>query len=183
MKGAKTRIVVVLVFSLALLGGVAVGVLAERYASPASPPVITANVSLTEELQLTPAQQVGMRTIWQSMREQATDYYAQAQAIERERQDAYMQILTDDQKKQYEKIQRDYQDRFTKLTASRQGAFDHAVKATKNLLNEEQRRRYDIILSKRLGQSQSDTVQFEPTTASSIKSSSISPSQPLASPG
>jgi hypothetical protein len=183
MKGAKTRFFVVLVFALVLLGGGAAGMLAARYASKEPAPLKAENTSLSEELQLSLAQQNGMRTIWQAMRDRATDYYAQAQAIERERQDAYMQILTEDQKKQYEKIQRDYQDKFTKLTATRQGAFDEAVKATKNLLNEDQRRRYDTILSKRLGQTQSDTVHFEPTTASGIKSSSISPSQPLASPG
>ena len=183
MKTTKTRLFFVLVFGLALLGGGAAGMLAARYPMKQAQQPAPGGASLTQELQLTGPQQDQMRQIWQVMRETATDCYSQAQTIERERQDAYIRLLTDDQKKQYEKIQQDYQDNFTKLQAKRETAFAQAVEATKRLLNDEQRRRYDVILSQRLGKSQSEGIHVEPTTASGIKSSVNSPLQPLASPG
>jgi hypothetical protein len=183
MTTAKSRLLVVLVFAIALLGGGAAGMLAARYASNRLASVPIVNASLSEQLQLTPVQQEQMRIIWQAMRDRATAFYDQGQAIEQERQDAYMQLLTDDQKKQYAKIHDGYLQKYTNLQATREKAFEQAVAETKKLLNDTQRRRYDTILSQKLGQSQSDSVRFEPTTASGIKSSTISPSQPLASPG
>lgn len=182
METSKTRAIFVAAFALALLGGVAAGVLVARYLARPAEPTPTANASLSEELQLTPAQQDQMRQIWQGMRNTANDCYEQAQSIERARQDAYMKLLTEEQKKQYEKIHQDYQDRFTALTARRQDAFAQAVAQTKKLLNETQRHRYEAILSRRLGQGPLQGTNFEPATASSMKSSSVSSSESLASP-
>jgi DNA-binding TFAR19-related protein (PDSD5 family) len=151
MKDRKTRWVIVAAFMLTLLGGVAAGMLASRFFKVPAPAAASVGaVPLSEELNLSTAQTEQIRPIWEGMRSEVNDCYRQAQAIDQQRQQALLQLLTPEQKERYSHIDQTYADRYTALTARRQALFDQAIVRTKALLNDGQKHEYEKILSRRL---------------------------------
>jgi uncharacterized membrane protein len=151
MSSGKTKLLVLVAFALALVGGGAAGMLAARYVARPTPVADSGNVPLSDELQLSPSQRDQIRVIWLGMQDTADNCYREAQRLDRQEHDAIISLLIDEQKKQYEKIHQDYQDRYTANTARRQAAFDQAVDGTKKLLDDSQRRRYEQILAGKMG--------------------------------
>jgi hypothetical protein len=70
--------------------------------------------------------------------------------LQRRRDKALIEILTEEQKAEFEKITEDYAGRFASLSQKRDQAFANAVEQTKRLLNDGQRKQYELILKNRL---------------------------------
>jgi hypothetical protein len=92
-----------------------------------------------------------MREIWEGVRGKVHHTFEDAQQLQKQRDDALVAILNDEQKAQFEKISHDYADRFDQLSHARDQAFADAVEQTRKLLNEEQRRKYEQILKDHVG--------------------------------
>jgi hypothetical protein len=151
MATRRTTALFFIVFVTALVGGGAAGMLATRYLAPARPAVVTGELPLSQELELNAAQRDQIRQIWESVRSVNDKSYSDGQMLGHLRDDEVLKLLNDDQKKQFARINQEYQDRFTAMTARRELAFKDAVEKTKQILNEDQRRRYEQILARRLG--------------------------------
>lgn len=146
----KTKFAVMLVFVLALAGGVVAGLLVSRLpstgtvqASPRSP--------LAEELGLTADQNEKMREIWEDVRTKVDDCFLRAVESQKKRDEALFALLTDQQKVKFATMQQDCASEIAALKKERDAAFQEAVKRTEQLLSEPQRQRYREILRNRLG--------------------------------
>ena len=106
---------------------------------------------LAESLQLTPRQSTQMRVIWEDVRAQIQSCYADADDINRQRDDAVLALLDARQKEQFEKLTKVYADKSAVVAARRNWAFAGAVEQTRQLLNDAQRRKYDEMLQARVG--------------------------------
>jgi Spy/CpxP family protein refolding chaperone len=106
---------------------------------------------LVEELQLTPEQRDQMRSIWEGVRDQVHHCFDDARQLQSERDDALVALLNDEQKAQFERISKDYANRYAELVRKRDQTFQDAVERTRKLLNDEQRRKYEQLLKTRVG--------------------------------
>jgi Spy/CpxP family protein refolding chaperone len=108
---------------------------------------------LTEILQLTPEQASRMRSIWEQARSKAQTTQAEVQQLQKGRDEALVNLLTtDEQRAKYEKITKDFANRFTELTSRREGVFQDAVEQTRRILSPEQQKKYEeVLLRNRLG--------------------------------
>lgn len=159
MKTTRMKLLVVGLTVLGLSAGVVAGMLVARF--PASPdrgseeaaghgsPALSA--ALVDQLALTPEQQDKMRVIWEGVRGDVQQCFQQAQDLQKQRDNAVLAILSDEQKSKFQKISIDYANRFDTLTHQREQAFQKAVDQTRGLLSEDQRGKYDQILKNRLG--------------------------------
>jgi Spy/CpxP family protein refolding chaperone len=155
----KTRIEILLIglTVVALGAGVVAGVLASRLpaaqedgaVAPPAPGVEP--TPLAQELGLSPDQQAQMRGIWETVRGRVHGSFEEAQRLQKQRDEALVALLNDEQKAKFQRIARDFADRFDKLSHERKTTFDEAVAKTRRLLNDEQRQKYDEILKKRVG--------------------------------
>lgn len=179
MAHGKTKAIVAIGFAAALVGGGAAGLLASRYVHPASTALMPAEASLSTELQLTKEQQSQIRQIWEQVRDLNQNSYNDGEALNQWRNDQTVKLLNPAQLKEFQKVNSEYQDRYTAMTAKRQLAFDQAVAKTKQLLNNEQRKLYDQILAKRMatgGEPQPSSTHPAPTfSASSVSKEVVSP--------
>jgi hypothetical protein len=187
MATRKTTALIAVVFVTSLVAGGAAGTLATRYLAPAKPVVVRGDLPLSEELHLTSAQREEIRQIWESVRSVTDKSYNDGQMLDHLRDDQILKLLNDDQKKEFYRINQDYQERFTAMTARRELAFKDAVEKTKQLLNDEQRRRYEQILARRLGSDPSTGQPASPATRPTAESPAAinfsSPDPHPASPG
>ena len=161
----KAKIIITAAFVLALLAGVALGVFADR-AMPAPVGRDTKGHRggpggpggpgggpgrLAEELKLTPDQRKQMDEIWSGFvrehdRRGQSDKWRE---LQRQREDAVVALLTPEQKTEYDRIQAEHQRRIDELGRARERAFEDAVEKTKQILNTEQRTKYEEILARR----------------------------------
>jgi Spy/CpxP family protein refolding chaperone len=153
MKNQRTTLFLITLTVLTLGAGVVTGMLAHRLPSGGSDLNVepAGSATLLEELQLTPTQRDQMRTIWENVRADVQDCYHDAQNLQRQRDQEIVALLDDRQKAEFEKISKDYADRYTKLTQKRDETFQRAVDRTRQLLDEKQRAKYEEILKSRLG--------------------------------
>ena len=168
MKAGSIRFVVILLFVLALAAGVTAGLLASRYAARSDTPVIS-NTPLSE-LGLSIEQAQKIRTLWEKVKEDSDQSYVQANRLQQEQQRELLNLLTDEQKAKYSKINLDYQEKITKLKADRDLALKNAFDETRRLLSPGQRDRYDAILKSRLGQGADPTQEVRPAVRTSMPS-------------
>jgi hypothetical protein len=136
----------VLAYILALAAGTTSGLLAERWRGTA-PPVAT--TPLADQLGLSAAQVVQMREIWQKT--DADSYLRRAQDIQRERDQALVGILTDDQKEKFAIMDQEFARRFDDLKEERNAVFRDALSKTEAMLSDEQRAKYEQIVRQRIG--------------------------------
>jgi Spy/CpxP family protein refolding chaperone len=141
------------VTALALCAGVVAGMVAARLpatgsaAKPgASAPGDASPAGLAEQLDLSTDQREQMRHIWEGVRDDVRQSFESAEALQRQRDEAVATMLTDAQKEKFAKIAREYSDRFDALRRRRDDRFANAVERTRNLLNDQQRRKYDELL-------------------------------------
>ncbi len=78
--------------------------------------------------------------------------------LQKQRDEALVALLNDEQKAKFEKISKDYADRYAELTRNRDQVFAQAVQQTRSLLNETQRQKYDQILKNNVGTTGFDQV-------------------------
>jgi Spy/CpxP family protein refolding chaperone len=163
----KTRIEILLISLtvLALGAGLAAGLLAARLptaSSGTSGDTVTGvgsgatnqpaeHGSLIDELGLTAQQRDQMREIWEGTRGRVHQVFEDAQQLQKDRDDAIVALLNDEQKAKFERISKDYADRFGALQKKRDQAFEDAVEKTKSILNDVQRQKYEQILRRHVG--------------------------------
>jgi Spy/CpxP family protein refolding chaperone len=145
---------------LAVCAGVVAGMVAahlpHRPAPPGAAPELadTAATSapagesagLAEELKLTAQQREEMRAIWENVRDQVRASFQTAENLQRRRDDEVFSLLTDAQKAQFQKISKDYADRFAAVRKQREQRFADGVERSRKLLNDSQRQKYDELL-------------------------------------
>jgi hypothetical protein len=154
MKVPKLMILLFAAFVLALAAGVSGGMLLARL--PATHPegvdVPTAAASpLGAELGLTPQQSEDMRRVWEGVRETAQQCYDDGRRLQKDRDDALVALLTDEQKVKFEKVSREYAEQFAELNRKRDRDFEKAVQQTKKILSDGQWQKYERILRSRVG--------------------------------
>lgn len=154
MNNSKTSLVLIVLTMLTLSAGFSAGMLTHRVSIAGPGEQATNGTSLVEQLRLSPQQQEQMRQIWESVRSDVQDSYQQAQDLQRLRDQAVADILTDEQKAQFEKIAQDYAGRFTAIVRKREQTFTRGVERTRMLLDDSQRKQYDLIVKDRLQSTQ-----------------------------
>jgi Spy/CpxP family protein refolding chaperone len=147
MMTAKATVVLVLAYVLALAAGTTSGVLAERLRAPNND---NAAAPLAVQLQLTDDQRDRMRQMWEQAQQTVDDCYKQAQSIERERDQALVDLLTDEQKAKFAPMDKAYAEQFAALAARRTEAFEDAFDKTEQLLSSDQKTKYEQIVRDRL---------------------------------
>jgi Spy/CpxP family protein refolding chaperone len=157
MRKKRIEILLILVAALAMSAGVVAGLLASRLPSaagpqsaatttPATPPPASFERTLADELNLRADQRESMREIWEGVRDQVHKTFDDAQNLQKERDEAMVALLNDEQRVKFAKISQDYANRFNALTKKRDTTFEEAVAKTKNMLDPDQRAKYEEIL-------------------------------------
>lgn len=146
----RLRIIFSAAFALALIAGVAAGVLATRFIGR-SPPVFAS--STLDDLELSTRQRDQIKHIWEQVLDRSDDLYRRAQDLQQNHEDRIFKLLTPEQQKQYNEIYNQDRETYSRLLAQRQEAIKKAINDTRTLLSESQRQKYDVILKSRLGRS------------------------------
>jgi DNA anti-recombination protein RmuC len=155
----KARFILTMLFVLTLSSGVVAGILVSRWPAGqvggTGAPTTTAPAvmpsPLVAELELTPQQAEQMKVIWQAVQTKVDDCFLRAQSAQKQREEAIVALLTDEQKAKLAAAEKEYESSLARLKAEREKAFNDAVAKTKQMLSESQRQRYQEILQKRLG--------------------------------
>jgi hypothetical protein len=159
---------------LAVAAGVVMGVVIARLPSrnaAAAPPTQPADATgLAAELNLTPGQSEEMKKIWEGVREQLRDGFSKADGLQRRRDAEIVNLLTQEQRAEFEKLTRRYAKEYDQIQAIRRSAFDRGVAETRRLLNDEQRRRYDAVLKSRVRTGGGDGWPFPDDAAATTSS-------------
>lgn len=144
----KTRVILVACFLAAFAAGAAAGVAFMMLrAKPPAPESM-----LARELHLTEEQQKQMQQIWSTVMSAVRAQDAeQRQALRDKRDEAVQQLLSEEQKKQYDEIMKAFAEKSAALAEERAKAFEEAVRRTKAILTEPQRAKYDELLKERRG--------------------------------
>lgn len=159
MSKKRIEILLISVTALALCAGLAAGLLASRLPGGAQPPAPVPSelpaaeprTALVEELNLSSEQREQMRQIWEGVRGDVRQAFDEAQRLQKQRDEALVSMLNDEQKAKFEKISKEYAGRFDELTRKRDSTFQDAVERTRRILNDDQRQKYDQILKRQVG--------------------------------
>lgn len=145
---SKTKLIVLACFVAAFAAGLVAGMAGKRVTEPERPPPDRSWIE--GRLDLTPEQREQMHQIWSSLlrREQQRE---RQEAFQKERDAAIQELLTDEQKMQYEAVVAEYTQKVEALSQERRKAFEDAVARTKAMLSEEQRVKYEQMLKQREG--------------------------------
>jgi Spy/CpxP family protein refolding chaperone len=140
-------------FVLALAAGVSGGLLLARFpvAHDDGPGQAAATSPLAAELGLSTQQAEQMRTIWEGVRGTAQQCFDDARRLQKERDDALVSLLNEEQKAKFAAISKEYADGFAELNRKRDQEFKKAVSQTKRVLTDEQWKKYERILKSRVG--------------------------------
>jgi|GEM_PF-6001928 len=145
---AKTTVVLILAYVLALAAGTTSGVLEERLRN-SNAALNTA--PLAAQLDLTPAQCDLMRKAWEDVRATDDDCYKRAQSVERARDQALVDMMTDEQKARFSAKDKAFAQQYSDLVARRDQAFHDAISKTEDVLTPTQRAKYEQIVRDRIG--------------------------------
>ena len=157
---AKATVALVLAYVLALAAGTTSGVLAERLRSSPS----STAAPLAVQLQLSPDQCEQMRAVWQDVSDRVDDCYHQAETLEHQRDQALVNLLTDEQKTKFAATDKIFAAKYAELSDRRQAAFQEAILKTKALLTPAQQVKYQEIVSQRLGRASMESSATQPST-------------------
>ena len=152
----RTKVILTLLFMLALGAGLVAGMLIARPPAIRSAPAV-ARTPLGTELGLTTEQNARMHDIWESVRDKVDACFLRAQEIQERRDGALVALLTPEQKTAFARVQKEHGDALAALKTERDAIFQEAVKRTELILNESQRKRYRQILDNRVSQGVAST--------------------------
>ena len=151
MKVPKLMVLLLVAFVLALAAGVSGGMLLARLPASAGGGDGAAASSLAAELNLTLQQSEDMRRVWEGVRETAQQCFDDGRRLQKERDDALVALLNEEQKAKFEKISREYAEQFAGLNRTRDREFETAVQQTRKILDARQWQKYERILRSRVG--------------------------------
>ena len=158
----KLPAIVVLAFALALVAGGVIGVLAapklnprlRQVVDPLPPPPPPprggpGRVPLGRELNLTSEQEQRMKEIWETTRGEMDEHMGRRQQVERDWEAAVQGMFTAEQKTQFVELRQQHQSRLAAVDGEFESIFRRAEDKTRQILNEEQRKRFEDILVER----------------------------------
>jgi Spy/CpxP family protein refolding chaperone len=151
----KVKATLLFAFVLALSAGVVLGFAAARRVDPPVKPADKPAESqrgswLSDQLKLTGEQSERIRAIWQqSMSEQGRANSERRRALEKERDQALLGLLTRQQRDEYDRLTKQYEAQLAELGRERDRLRQDAIEQTKQVLTEGQRKRYEELLAER----------------------------------
>jgi Spy/CpxP family protein refolding chaperone len=141
---SRVKIIIMFAFVLAMFAGVAVGMLGARMPASREP-----RSWLADELNLSSDQRDQMRAVWQDVSKNRQTDWERRRALDKERTEAVLALLSDEQKARYDKINQDFTVKMQEMSKQREQAFADAQERTKAILTEEQRVKYEQLMQKR----------------------------------
>ena len=140
------RLLIVFCYVVTFAAGAAMGLVATR----PQPPERHHRGGFDEELNLTETQRQQMRDIWSSMgRENFRKMDDQRREAAKHRNQSVVDLLTPEQKAEYDRIYAQYDQRVDEINQQRRAMFEQAQQKTREILTDEQRVRYDELIAKR----------------------------------
>ncbi|HVT82385.1 MAG TPA: hypothetical protein VHM90_17205 [Phycisphaerae bacterium] len=149
-KTKRFEILLVVLTVLALGAGLTAGLLSSRL--PAQSDQDSSISPLQAELDLTPAQREQMKQIWEGAQAKVLRAFNDAQALQKNRDDEIIRMLTDEQREKFAELSKKYADQYDELQQNREKVLNNAVERTMEILNDKQRIKYQAILKARLGE-------------------------------
>ncbi len=141
----KTKGLLIAAFVVTFAAGAVAGLLAGRAGHRRRGPSY-----LAAELDLTDPQRHEMHEIWSEVMHAAgRRWWEQHKALREQRDQAIVDLLTDAQRAEYERILADHAAGRAAIDAERKQAFDRAVERTKAILTPEQAAKYEDLLQRR----------------------------------
>ncbi|MBC8108357.1 MAG: Spy/CpxP family protein refolding chaperone [Anaerolineae bacterium] len=141
---SRLKMILTVAFVLAMGAGVAVGMFSARYPQSHQP-----RSWLGDELNLSPEQREQMRTIWQDVSKNRPRDGDRRRALEKERNEAIVGLLNEEQKLKYEQINQQFVQRMQEQSQQREAAMQSAIERTMQMLTPEQRVKYEQIMQER----------------------------------
>jgi Spy/CpxP family protein refolding chaperone len=141
-------ILLILVFVVAMGAGAVLATLAERVTNA---PENSDNSWLADKLQLSAQQREQMRGFWEHATDTSHDCMDRRAELQKKLDQEISDLLNNDQKTRYNELSRQYQQKFQKLETDQTLAFNQAVDQTNKILTPEQQKKYEQILSDRVG--------------------------------
>ena len=136
--------VLTIAFVLAMGAGVAVGMLSARLPQTHQP-----RSWLGDELNLTPEQREQMRAIWQDVSKNRGRDWERRRALEKERNEAIVSLLTEEQRAKHDEINRQFAQKMQEQQQQREAAVHEAIERTKQMLTPQQREHYEQIMQEK----------------------------------
>jgi Spy/CpxP family protein refolding chaperone len=141
---SRVKMFLTIGFVLAMGAGVAVGMLGAKYPQTHQP-----RSWLGDELGLSPDQREQMRSIWQDVSKSGQRDWGKRRALEKEKTEAVLGLLTPEQKAKYDELNRQYQQKAQEISQQREANMQDAIERTKAMLTPQQRERYEQIMQER----------------------------------
>jgi hypothetical protein len=165
----KTSFLILFAAAVVFAAGALVGMVGQR-AVGKTPDSATAPFSgrsrITEELKLNPEQQRKIAEIWSAAVVKAGPPPTErVRTLEKDREQAILDLLSDTQKTKYNQIITDYRRQIDTLHQPARAAFTEAEELTKPLLDPTQRAKYEEILKRRHRRTATTEPATAPTTA------------------
>jgi hypothetical protein len=161
----KTSFLILFAAAVVFAAGALVGMVGQRAVGKNADSGITqfpGRSRIIEELKLNPQQQEKIAAIWSAAVVKAGPPPTErVRALEKEREQAILDLLSDDQKAKYNKVIAEYRQKIDALHQPARAAFTEAEELTKPLLDPTQRAKYEEILKRRHRR----TATTEPATA------------------
>lgn len=192
-----TKAIVIVGFLLALAAGFAAGWTGRQHAPAPPPPRGDRGSWLAAELNLTPQQRQQMDQIWSELAQRGDrDRGSKRDELRRQRDEAILNLVPAEKRSEYDRILADYRAASDALESQWRAGFQQAVQRTRELLNEQQRARYDQIMARHAEQRGRSGPGWgpergwrsrrgdspAPTTAPAPPDDPIPQTQPVASP-
>jgi len=162
MKFPKATVALLAVAVLALGAGVVAGTLGRRVLTSQPNLASESGSTLSQELGLSSDQRDRMQQIWEGVRDTAHDCQEQAQQLQKQRDDAVVAMLTEEQKAKYSQLTIECVGKIALLNTRREAAFGKAVDQTKSILSDSQRKVYEQMIQSRVGQHAASGGENEP---------------------
>ena len=135
---------------LVLAAGMVIGRISTKLPA-ATQPVDKPHGWFDEQLNLSADQRKQMDAIWGEVRQNVGKTFEGRSALDKDRDQAIMNLLNDDQKKQYAAIYDNYRTKRAEMDKQRDKLFADANARSRAILDEEQQKRWDALAKERHG--------------------------------
>jgi Spy/CpxP family protein refolding chaperone len=140
----RSRQVLLMMAVLVLCAGVVVGRLSARLSAEISPPPPGHTPSwLADQLDLTTDEQQKMDAIWADVKQQMSRDWDKRHDLDRQRDEAVRDLLSNDQLVQYEEIYETYREKRADMEKTRDGLIKSAEERSRELLTDSQKVQWD----------------------------------------
>lgn len=141
---SRVKIIVTVAFVMALSAGASVGMLMARSTDSRAP-----RSWMADELGLSSDQRDQLRSIWQDVSRNRQRDWERRHAIEKERNEAIVALLSPEQKAEYDAVLQQSQLELQEISKQRDETQQQAVERTKQILSPSQRSKYEELLQKK----------------------------------